>query len=100
MASDSVSLARWWQAFCAGEIVSQASVTEMMPTTDWYGLGIGEDWGISGLVGHGGSDTDGNAMAGCLPESGVAIAVLANRSTDELDTRAVAASLVRPVDSP
>ena len=41
MASDSVSLARWWRAFCAGEIVSQASLTEMMPTNDWYGLGIG-----------------------------------------------------------
>ena len=95
MASDSLSLARWWQAFCAGEIVSQASVTEMMPTTDWYGLGIGDDWGISGVVGHGGSDTDGNALAGCLPESGIAFAVLANRSTDGADTRMVAAFLVQ-----
>ena len=95
MASDSVSLARWWQAFCAGEIVSQASVTEMMPTTDWYGLGIGNEWNISGVVGHGGSDTDGNALAGCLPESGVAFAVLVNRSTDIVDSRTVAAWLVQ-----
>ena len=29
MASDSISLARWWRAFCAGEIVSEASLTEM-----------------------------------------------------------------------
>ena len=29
IASDSPSLARWWRAFCAGEIVSQASLTEM-----------------------------------------------------------------------
>jgi D-alanyl-D-alanine carboxypeptidase len=95
MASDSVSLARWWRAFCAGEIVSQASVTEMMPTTDWYGLGIGNDWNISGVIGHGGSDLDGNAMAGCLPESGVAFAAVANRSTDVIDTRTVAAWLVQ-----
>lgn len=100
MASDSVSLARWWQAFCAGEIVSQASLTEMMPTDDWYGLGIGDQWGISGVVGHGGSDTDGNAMAGCLPESGVAFAVLANRSTDVVDTRTVAGLLVQAAKSP
>ena len=100
MASDSVSLARWWRAFCAGEIISQASVTEMMPTTDWYGLGIGDEWNISGAVGHGGSDTDGNAMAGCLPESGIAFAVLANRSTDEVDTRTVAGFLVQIAKQP
>ena len=29
MASDAPSLARWWRAFCAGEIVSQDSLTEM-----------------------------------------------------------------------
>lgn len=27
IASDSPSLARWWRAFCAGEVVSQASLT-------------------------------------------------------------------------
>ena len=75
-------------------------MTEMMPTTDWYGLGIGNDWGISGVVGHGGSDTDGNALAGCLPESGVAFAVLANRSTDGADTRLIAAFLVQAAKAP
>lgn len=100
MASDAVSLAHWWRAFCAGEIVSQTSLTEMMPTTDWYGLGIGDDWGISGVVGHGGSDLGNNAMAGCLPGSGIAFAVLANRGTDVVDTRTVAGSLVRGVKQP
>jgi D-alanyl-D-alanine carboxypeptidase len=100
MASDSVSLARWWRAFCAGQIVTQASVTEMMPTTDWYGLGIGNDWDMSGVVGHGGSDTDGNAMAGCLPERGIAFAVLANRSLDVVDTRTVGSSLLQVVKQP
>ena len=77
-----------------------ASVTEMMPTTDWYGLGIGNDWNISGVVGHGGSDTDGNALAGCLPESGVAFAVLANGGTDAADTRLIAAFLMQAAKQP
>jgi D-alanyl-D-alanine carboxypeptidase len=100
MASDSVSLAHWWRAVCAGEIVSQSSLTQMMPTTDWYGLGIGDDWGIPGAVGHGGSDLGNNAMAGCLPEHGVAFAVLANRSAEVVDTREVAAFLVHAVKQP
>jgi D-alanyl-D-alanine carboxypeptidase len=100
MASDSVSLGRWWRALCAGEIVSQASLTEMMPTDDWYGLGIGDDWGIRGVVGHGGSDLGNNAMAGCLPEHGVAFAVLANRGSDVVDTRTVANFLVQAVKQP
>ena len=42
IASDSISLARWWRAFCAGEIVSEASLTEMSTFVggpDGYGLG-------------------------------------------------------------
>ena len=35
IASDSVSLARWWRAFCAGEIVSKASLTEMSTFNAW-----------------------------------------------------------------
>ena len=30
LASDSISLARWWRAFCAGEIVSESSLAEMV----------------------------------------------------------------------
>jgi hypothetical protein len=40
MASDSLFLARWWRAFCAGEIVSEASLTEMSTFRDGYGLGL------------------------------------------------------------
>ena len=44
MASDSISLARWWRAFCAGEIVSEASLTEMSTFYEDvevdYGLGL------------------------------------------------------------
>ena len=44
MASNSISLARWWRAFCAGEIVSPDSLTEMSTFYDNaeidYGLGM------------------------------------------------------------
>ena len=41
MASDAPSLARWWRAFCADEIVSQASLNEMTTLSiDGYGLGL------------------------------------------------------------
>jgi CubicO group peptidase (beta-lactamase class C family) len=96
MASDSVSLGRWWRALCAGEIVSQASLIEMTTMHDGYGLGLAEI-GPPGTVGHGGGDLGNNAMVGCLPESGLVFAVLANRSNDVVDTRVVAGSLVRAI---
>jgi D-alanyl-D-alanine carboxypeptidase len=40
IASDSSSLARWWSRRCSGEIVSEASLTEMTTFQDWYGLGL------------------------------------------------------------
>ncbi len=57
MASDSISLARWWRAFCAGEIVSQASLTEMSTFYDNvdidYGLGLMNPAdGYAQAVGH------------------------------------------------
>lgn len=76
MASDSVSLARWWRAFCSGQIVSDGSLTKMLPTDDWYGLGLGTF--IVGHVGHFGSDPGGVSLAGCMPASGVVFAVLFN----------------------
>jgi D-alanyl-D-alanine carboxypeptidase len=51
MASDAPSLARWWRAFCAGEIVSQASLTEMTIMHEGYGLGLYEP-DPAGTVGH------------------------------------------------
>jgi D-alanyl-D-alanine carboxypeptidase len=81
MASDSVSLGRWWKALCAGELVSEASLTEMLPTDDWYGLGLA-DFPPEGVVGHYGTDPAGVSLAGCVPEHGVVFAVLANRSSN------------------
>ena len=49
MASDSISLARWWRAFCAGEIVSQASLTEMSTFYDNVESELPVDYGL-GLI--------------------------------------------------
>jgi CubicO group peptidase (beta-lactamase class C family) len=96
MASDSVSLGRWWRALCAGEIVSQASLTAMLPTDDGYGLGLYRP-DPPGTVGHGGVDLGGVSLAGCLPGDGVVVTVLVNRN---VDISAVAGPLVDAVRSP
>jgi len=89
MASDSPSLARWWQGFCAAEIVSQASLTEMATFQDGYGLGLGSPY--AGAVGNTGVHVGYEAWAGCLPEHGAVVVVLSNRI---VDIGSVAAPLV------
>jgi D-alanyl-D-alanine carboxypeptidase len=87
IASDSPSLARWWQAFCAGEIVSQATLTEMSafdPDVSvfdgGYGLGLNNPtYGHASAVGHGGELFGYMSWAACLPEEGAVIVVLSNR---------------------
>lgn len=81
MASDSPSLARWWRAFCAGEIVSQASLTEMTTMHDGYGLGLYEP-DPPGTVGHDGEHEGYVSLAGCLPEDGTVVVVLSNDVVD------------------
>jgi D-alanyl-D-alanine carboxypeptidase len=95
MASDSPSLARWWRAFCAGEIVSQASLTEMTTMHDGYGLGLSEP-DPPGTVGHGGEHIGYMSLAGCLPEHGAVVVVLSNHV---VDLSAVAGPLVDAVRS-
>jgi D-alanyl-D-alanine carboxypeptidase len=93
IASDSISLARWWRAFCAGEIVSAASLTEMstfVGGSDGYGLGlfnVADPWGVG--VGHTGGNFGYSSWAGCLPNEGAVIVVLANRWVDDLGGIAV-----------
>jgi D-alanyl-D-alanine carboxypeptidase len=88
MASDSLSLARWWQAFCAGEIVSVASLTEMSTFVgglDGYGLGlfnVADPWGVG--IGHTGGNFGYSAWAGCMPGDKSVVVVLANRWVDDL----------------
>jgi D-alanyl-D-alanine carboxypeptidase len=95
MASDSPSLARWWRAFCAGEIVSQASLTEMTAFEDEVGLGLFILDG--GAVGHPGEHFGYAAWAGCLPAHGSVIVVLHNRNPD--DVSGMAGPLVEAVQS-
>ena len=86
-ATDAPSLARWWRAFCAGEIVSQASLTEMATFDDPYGLGLYSLPG--GVVGHAGGSSPYTAWAGCLPDHGTVIVVLYNRDVDDMGGMAV-----------
>jgi CubicO group peptidase (beta-lactamase class C family) len=86
MASDSLSLARWWRAFCAGEVVSQASLTEMSTFAEGsvfdgaYGLGLfNPAHPYARAVGHEGELFGYMSWAGCLPEDGAVIVVLSNR---------------------
>jgi hypothetical protein len=85
MASDSPSLARWWRAFCSGEIVSHASLTEMSSFHDEYGLGLFDvsDPYAEG-VGHTGQHDGYVSWAGCLPEDGAVVVVLTNQVLDDI----------------
>lgn len=85
MASDSISLARWWRAFCSGEIVSEASLTEMSTLyNNEYGLGLfNPAAGYAQGVGHLGSNFGYNSWSGCLAEDHLIVVVLVNR--DETD---------------
>jgi D-alanyl-D-alanine carboxypeptidase len=99
MASDSLSLARWWRAFCAGEIVSQDSLTEMTTFDDGDGYGLGllnpaSPYAMA--VGHAGEHVGYVAWAGCLPEDGSVVVVLHNRMEDIGET---ALQLVEAVSS-
>jgi D-alanyl-D-alanine carboxypeptidase len=86
MASDAPSLARWWRALCAGEIVSQASLTEMSTFHDGYGLGLinpGDPYAQG--VGHTGEGFGDSyvSWAGCLPADAAVVVVLSNRWVDD-----------------
>ena len=92
-ATDAPSLARWWRAFCAGEILSQESLNEMTVFEDGYGLGLYSPSG--GVVGHAGGSPPYTAWAGCLVAHGTVIVVLSNRVVDDMG--AMAGPLVRAV---
>ena len=88
IASDSTSLARWWRAFCAGEIVSEASLTEMSTFVDGpsgYGLGLynpADPYAVA--VGHTGGNFGYVSWAGCLPEDGAVVVVLSDVEFDDI----------------
>ena len=95
MASDSPSLARWWRAFCSGEIVSQDALTEMTSFDSGIGLGLFSLYG--GAVGHPGEHFGYAAWTGCLPEDGSVVVVLTNRVPE--DVTGMGAPLVFAVTS-
>ena len=93
IASDALSLARRFQAFCAGEVVSPASLDEM---TDFeerpeFGLGV---WDRSSEYGSGALGLVGEAREGygttatCFPDQGVVVVVLANAYDNNVDATA------------
>lgn len=86
MASDSISLARWWRAFCAGEIVSRASLTEMSTLyNDEYGLGLfNPAAGYAQGVGHLGANFGYGSWSGCLTPDPLVVVVLRNFEDDYL----------------
>lgn len=94
MASDAMSLARWFRGLCAGEVVTSASLDEM---TDFdkrpeYGLGIWDrrpEYGFdSGALGHTGLVREGYRTAAlCFQDPGIVVVVLANAEHD-VDTTA------------
>jgi D-alanyl-D-alanine carboxypeptidase len=98
IASDPISLARWWRAFCAGEIVSEASLTEMSTFYENgeidYGLGLFNPAQRASVqaVGHLGANFGYKSSAGCLTEDHVVIVVLTNHAT--FDSFALATPLV------
>jgi D-alanyl-D-alanine carboxypeptidase len=89
IASDSHSLARWWRALCAGEIVSQASLTDMstfQPASfiGSYGLGLyNPASGYAQAFGHTGQLPGYMSWAACLPEDRAVIVVLTNHEVDD-----------------
>jgi D-alanyl-D-alanine carboxypeptidase len=95
MASDSISLARWWRALCAGEIVSEASLTEMSTFYDNsetpelpvdYGLGLMNPAdGYAQGVGHMGANFGYNSWSACLTEDHLILVVLTNFNASIFD---------------
>ena len=82
------SLARWWRAFCAGELVSRASLTEMSTFVDGptgYGLGLfnpADPYEVA--VGHKGGNSATCRGLGACPGKARYIVVLSNREFDDI----------------
>ena len=101
MASDSLSLARWFGALCSGDVVPQASLDEMVDFVERPGYGLGvmdrsSEYGSdSAALGHTGNFDGYTTAALCFPAAqGIVVAVLANAEHD-VDT--LAGNLVQAV---
>jgi D-alanyl-D-alanine carboxypeptidase len=94
MASDAPSLARWFRALCAGQVVSSASLDEMTNFDERpeFGLGItdrrflyGSDSGALGLFG---GENGSRTLALCFQDPGIVVVVLSNAPKHDVDTTA------------
>jgi D-alanyl-D-alanine carboxypeptidase len=89
MASDPMSLAHWWRAFCAGKVVSEASLTEMSTfytdSDDEYGLGLfNPAAGYAQGIGHLGANFGYSSWSGCLTDDQLIVVVLRNYEAEDL----------------
>ncbi len=85
IATNSLSLARWWQALCSGQLISRASLTTMGTFVDGYGLGLMDATApYATSFGHPGSNLGFIAWAGCLPDSESVIVVLSNTGVEDI----------------
>jgi len=98
IASDAPSLAHWWRAFCAGEIVSHDTLNEMIDPQGEYGLGLYQPYPEA--VGHTGQDIGYVAWAGCLPNDGTVIVLLSNQIVDDIGAMAGPLVLAANADAP
>ena len=95
MASDAPSLASWFRALCAGQVVSPASLDDMTDLDERpeYGLGIWDrrhEYGPqSGALGHTGLTREGYSTAAfCFQDPGLVVVVLANSEKHDVETTA------------
>jgi len=101
MASDSVTLARWWGRLCSGQIVSEVALERM---TDFdqspeYGLGLQDRsaYDSPSAVGNEGVHVGFVSIAECLPEEAAVVVVLIN--DEEADSASVASALTAAMRS-
>ena len=85
IATNSLSLAHWWQALCSGKLITQDSLTTMATFVDGYGLGLtNATASYATSFGHPGSNFGFIAWAGCLPDSESVVVALANTGVEDI----------------
>jgi D-alanyl-D-alanine carboxypeptidase len=101
MASDSVTLARWWGRLCAGQIVSKMSFETMIDfeRTPDYALGIADrsSQAAPAAVGNKGEHVGFVALAECRPDIGAVVVVLIN--DEQADTEPLESALTNAIRS-
>lgn len=100
IASDSVTLARWWAQFCGGEIVKPATLREMAADPDpdeGYALGLVEntDPGMPPSIGHFGLHVGFSTWASCYADGIVVVALSNHEKADPYRAAVALAAAIR-----